>query len=525
MAAVSPEPLRSPLPRIQLRDWRSPALRSPGQRSWSWSTIGAGAVCGIVAYPKFHREVAPKSLKSSSLFAKLKKTVTENDESTPSVPGLPPAVRLGNERDESEKWRRWLHSTAQRAAEKGRMARERASILLSKLRKASKRHHLKPRKLIQSVWWSLKDSWCRIKPRQRILSVVLAFLLLITLWPSQHVTQAPKIQDQSIAQLSPGEESRLQMLSQTTPGVVYVKGKPAPWISEKENQGEFVPGGSAWIFDNRHVVTSLKNIENARRGSLKVVLEDRTELPARIIGVDTGSDLAVLELPKTAIRQSLPVLPLGASASLRLGQDVILVGREATLDMRISKGVIYGLGQPLEVVDGDLPVQSCIQTDVLMNPRNRGGPLLNSRGQVIGMAVGQAENQVGQAIPSDSLQKHVQSIISNGHVTRPSLGMYLAPDGFAEKLGVNGGGVVVQEVLPGSPAKKAGLRKGDIIISQGDHPIHRMDDLITVLEPFSPGDHFSLTVLRQTAGQGTFAPFSSQTYSQVDLIVRAETDA
>ena len=81
--------------------------------------------------------------------------------------------------------------------------------------------------LIQSVWWSLKDSWCRIKPRQRILSVVLAFLLLITLWPSQHVTQAPKIQDQSIAQLSPGEESRLQMLSQTTPGVVYVKGKPA----------------------------------------------------------------------------------------------------------------------------------------------------------------------------------------------------------------------------------------------------------------------------------------------------------
>ena len=523
--AVSPEPLRSPLPQIQLRDWRSPgSVRSLERRSWS--TIGAGAVCGIVAY---RREVTPKSfksLKSSSLFAKLKKTVTENDESAPGTRPLPPAVRLGsNERDESaERWRQWLHSTAQKAAKKGRMARERASILLSKLRKASKGRHLKPRKLIQSVWWSLKDSWCRIKPRQRILSVALAFLLLITLWPSQHVTQAPKIQDQSIAQLSAGEESRLQMLSQTTPGVVYVKGKPAPWISEKENQGEFVPGGSAWIFDNSHVVTSLKNIEHARRGSLKVVLEDRTELPARIIGADTGSDLAVLELPKTAIRQPLPVLPLGASASLRLGQDVILVGREATLDMRISKGVIYGLGQPLEVVDGDLPVQSCIQTDVLMNPRNRGGPLLNSRGQVIGMAVGQAENQVGQAIPSDSLQKHVLTIISSGHVTRPSLGMYLAPDGFAEKLGVNGGGVVVQEVLPGSPAKKAGLRKGDIIISQGDHPIHRMDDLITVLEPFSPGDHFSLTVLRQSAGEGTFAPFSSQTYSQVDLIVRAESD-
>ena len=540
-------PLLDPMPRarvqrVQLLDrWTAP---EPG---WSgWTSDKAFGMAGIVAAGA---AAGPKKRTAqSSLFAALKKTeLTEtlgpsrplqNSNSGTKGTGSKGTKASGNpgnlgsethgKDDATRPWKQWLHDKAERAAQKAAQARKHASVLWSKVRKASPRvKGIKPRKLAQSVWWSAKDSWSRTKPRQRLLSLFLAFILLMTLWPSKPAPVIPTADsDQSIVRLLPEEEARLQMLSQTTPGVIYVKGKPAPWISEKERQGEFVPGGSAWVFDDRHVVTSLKNIEQARRGSLKVVLEDRSELPARVIGVDTGSDLAVLELPKTATAR-LPVLPLGPSASLRLGQDVVLVGREATLDMRISKGVVYGLGQPLALVDDghqDHPVQSCIQTDVLMNSRNRGGPLLNSRGQVIGMAVGQAENQVGQAIPSDSLRKHVLSIISSGHVMRPSLGMYLAPDGFAEKLGVTSGGVVVQEVIPGSPAKQAGLRTGDIIVAQGDSPIHRMDDLISVLEPFNPGDYFSLTVLRQTSGEGVFAPFSSQTYSQVDLTVRAESN-
>lgn len=566
MAAIGPsEPTPSiqRVQRVQLHDaWRRPPepsrpsrLSRPSRpsRSWQrnggngdngqrWETEAIGVVmAGIVAQcPKCSKRRAT----SSSLFAALKKTELTETAPGPSRPLGPPQNSSMNsgtssntqgmteDSEEMKRWKEWLHDKAEKAAEKARAARKHASVLATKLRKASKRvRGFKPGKLAQSAWWSVRDSWSRTRPRQRILSVALAFLLLMTLWPSHPVNQSSDLpSEQSIVRLSPDEEARLQMLSQTTPGVVYVTGKPAPWISETENQGEFVPGGSAWVFDSHHVVTSLKNIEQARRGSLKVILEDRTELPARVIGVDTGSDLAVLELPKTATAgQSLPVLPLGPSASLRLGQDVVLVGREATLDMRISKGVVYGLGQPLALVDADghrdLPVQSCIQTDVLMNSDNRGGPLLNSRGQVVGMAVGaDARAQVGQAIPSDSLQKHVLSIIASGHVTRPSLGMYLAPDGFAEKLWVTGGGVVVQEVIPGSAAKQAGLRTGDIIISQGDNPIHRMDDLMTVLEPFSPGDYFSLTVLRQTSGESIFAPFSSQTYSQVDLTVRSESE-
>ncbi|CAK9117113.1 unnamed protein product [Durusdinium trenchii] len=537
MALVGPS-----LDRLQLRHpWRC-APHEPQERS-SWQpdkAIGA-VLAGIAATqspgrprsgPKGLAAKLSKELKGFKLSeekarkpTKVNKELEEfeklqNEQLTNSVPEG--ADKSQSELDNSklkESWQ-WLRSKAHKAARQASTVRQHASVLFSKVQQNSQK--VQPVKRAKSAWRVIRESWSGTKPRQQLLTFVLAVLLLIAVWPSRSIPQVSGSPEQRMLQLLPEEEARLQMLNDATPGVVYVKGKPALWISEKEEQGAFVPGGTAWIFDNRHVVTSLSNIDQARRGSLKVVLPDRSEVPARVLGVDEGSDLAVLELPaKIALRDALP---LGSSAALRLGQDVILIGREATLDMRISKGVVYGLGQPLALSDqpDGHPVQSCIQTDVLMNPINRGGALLNSRGQVIGMAVGPTdEGSVGQAIPADSLRKHIDSIISNGHVTRPSLGMYLAPDGFAEKLGVGGGGVVVQEVIPGSAAKKAGLKAGDIIIAQGDHAVHRMDDLITVLEPFSPGDHFSLTVLRQTAGEGIFAPFSPQVYSKLDLTVKA----
>ncbi|CAE7572535.1 ileS [Symbiodinium natans] len=283
------------------------------------------------------------------------------------------------------------------------------------------------------------------------------------------------------------------MLADASPSIVYVTGKPAPWMPTEGPEGEPPgPGGSAWMFDGSHVVTSLSNIDLAQRGSLRVILADRSEMPARVVGT-----------------------------------DVSVVGRRAALDMSVSRGVVYGLGQPL-VLNSDRPVQSSIQTDAVVQPSNRGGPLLNSRGQVVGMAIGAAVVAVGpmegsrisQAIPADSLRKYVQSILDtlgdNGHVSRPALGIYLEPDGFAERLGAHG--VVVEEVLPGA-ARKAGLKAGDIIIFQGDVPIRRMDDLVTALEMYHPGDGFPLRVLRQTAGEGLGAPFSSGAYSTVDLRV------
>eukprot|EP00439_Symbiodinium_sp_Y106_P005573 s1623_g1.t1 len=196
------------------------------------------------------------------------------------------------------------------------------------------------------------------------------------------------------------KEARLQMLADTSPSVVYVTGKPTPWMPKEVPEGGASPGGTAWMFDRRHVVTSLSNIDLAQRGSLRVIFEDRTELPARV--------------------------------------DVTVVGRKPALDMSVSRGVVYGLGQPL-VLNSDRPVQSSIQTDAVIQASNRGGPLLNSRGQVIGMAIGPLEeSRISQAIPADSLRKYVQSILDNGHVSRPALGIYLEPDGFAERLGAHG---------------------------------------------------------------------------------------
>jgi len=410
-----------------------------------------------------------------------------------------------------------------KAARKGwAKARGHTSELLKNVKKSSKEADL-PGRFKKARQLAL-DRWKRTKPSQKLLSCILALLLLLATCrpthppvstPSQLATPAPTLQ------LLPDEEARLQMLADTSPSVVYVTGKPTPWMPKEVPEGGASPGGTAWMFDRRHVVTSLSNIDLAQRGSLRVIFEDRTELPARVVGTDPGSDLAVLEIlwPKRsadAPRQRPPGLTLGASSSLQLGQDVTVVGRKPALDMSVSRGVVYGLGQPL-VLNSDRPVQSSIQTDAVIQASNRGGPLLNSRGQVIGMAIGPLEeSRISQAIPADSLRKYVQSILDNGHVSRPALGIYLEPDGFAERLGAHG--VVVQEVLPG-PARKAGLKAGDIIIFQGDVAIRRMDDLVTALEMYHPGDGFQLRVLRQTAGEGLGAAFSTGSYSTVDLRV------
>ncbi|CAJ1393642.1 unnamed protein product [Effrenium voratum] len=426
-------------------------------------------------------------------------------------------------------WRKLRGAQAEgrgRAGKALRRARAKSKDLWAEAKRRLQR--LEGPRRLRMAGSSLRTAWKRVSLPQQVLTLVLALLLLVATCrlPRTHPALqvgAERALQAPLLQLLPEEEARLQVLQETSKGVFYVRGQPAPWLSEKESQGAFVPGGTCWLFDDTHVVTSLSNIDLARRGSLRLLLPDRSELPLRVLGVDEGSDLAVLELtPKAAARVKATPLALGSSASLRLGQEVLVLGREATLDMRVSRGVVYGQGQPL-VLKKDHPIQSCIQTDAVMTSSNRGGPLLNSRGQVIGMAVAQTEDpRIGQSIPSDSLRKHVSSILASGRVSRPALGMFLAPDGFAEKLGVAKGGVVVEEVLPGSPAKKAGLRAGDIIISRGDLVIRRMDDLITALEPIQSGDHFSLTVLRQTAGEGKlFAPFSSSTYSQIDLTVAA----
>lgn len=477
--------------------WQRPVVRPAPRRRALAPAVGA-AVAGIVG----HSSQGQASGKRLRLGAK----------ESPVLEGVP-KVPLEQQRSGQQLWH-YVRQEAERARERLRAVGKQVVEKSKTVRSSERWKNLEKRWRNGRTW--ARGSWksCRtwMRPRQRLLSLLLALLLLTALWPHP-VQQVPGVVvEQASMQLLPAEEARLQMLQQVSGGVVYVKGQPAPWISEKEQMGSFVPGGTAWVYDARHVITSLRNLEQARQGSLQVILPDRTELPARLVGSDPGSDLAVLELRG---RNCLPqTLALGAG--VRLGQDVIILGREATLDMRISKGVVYGTGQPL-VLETSNPVQSCIQTDALMNLENRGGPVINSNGQVVGMAL--SGDAIGQALPIDSLRKHVVSILAKGHVTRPSLGLYLAPDGFAEKLGLLEGGVVVSEVLPGSSAHQAGVRPGDVLVAQGEHRIHRMDDLIQALEPVVPGEDFVLTVLRPK--KDLFSPFSPQSYTQLDISVRA----
>ena len=470
--------------------WPRPVVR-PAPRHGHCAPLVAAAVAGVV-----HRAEAGAS-KRLRLAAKQ------------SPVGVPQVPLLAEHSSTREVWQE-VREAVKRARERCGKVKEQLVERSKSLRGSRRWKEVKKRWQNGSKWargrWTCCWAWMR--PRRRLLSLLLALLLLTALWPHP-VQQVPGVVvEQASMQLLPAEEARLQMLQQVSSGVVYVKGQPAPWLSEKEQLGSFVPGGTAWVYDSKHVITSLRNVEQARQGSLQVVMPDRSELPARLVGSDPGSDLAVLELRgRTAFSETLAL-----GAGVRLGQDVMILGREATLDMRISKGVVYATGQPL-VLDTSQRVQSCIQTDALMTVANRGGPLVNSRGQVVAMALGD-----GQALPIESLRKHVVSVLAKGHVSRPSLGLFLAPDGFAEKLGLSQGGVVITEVLPGSPAAAAGLRPGDVLVKQGEQPIRRMDDLIQVLEPVVPGEDFTLTLLRPK--KSLFSPAASG-YMQLDLSVRA----
>merc|ERR1719382_67274 len=192
-----------------------------------------------------------------------------------------------------------------------------------------------------------------------------------------------------------------------------------------------------------------------------------TELPARIVGADPGTDVAVLQVDppksskKTKTAKPLKVLRLGDSSGMRVGQEVYAIGNPFGLDHTLTKGIVSGVGRTIMSVGGR-PIQGAIQTDASINPGNSGGPLLNSRGQVIGMntvifSPSGASAGVGFAIPSDTVAARVGSILRYGYVKRASMGVYLGQDGLAKSLVGKDGGIIVG-LQDGSAAGTAGMR-------------------------------------------------------------------
>jgi 2-alkenal reductase len=289
----------------------------------------------------------------------------------------------------------------------------------------------------------------------------------------------------------------IEAVNNVAPAVVTINVTVATGGSGSGSGFIFDPDG--WILTNRHVAGDAS--------SMIVTLADSRQFDARLIGVDTLTDLAIIKIDATG----LPTAPIGTSASLEIGQKAIAIGNPlGDYADTVTTGVVSGLGRQIVAGDGlsSEALNHLIQTDAAINPGNSGGPLVNSIGQVIGIntAIATSAEGIGFAVPID-FAKPIMALALNGEeIARPYIGvrytmitLQLAED---EDLPVEDGALVVAgangqpAVSPGSPAEEAGLQEGDIITALGGRAVEDEHDLVVLLLPYRPGNTVTLTVLR-----------------------------
>jgi serine protease Do len=249
------------------------------------------------------------------------------------------------------------------------------------------------------------------------------------------------------------------------------------------------------VLTNKHVVLDEK-------ADYTVFTNDGQKFPAKVIAKDPLQDLAIIKIESN---EKFTPIKLGDSDNLEIGQTVIAIGN-ALGEFRntVSVGVISGLGRTVTASGGGFieTIEDVIQTDAAINKGNSGGPLLNLKGEVIGintaMALG-AQN-IGFAIPINKAKKDIEQVKTLGKIVYPFLGVrYLLINERVQKeynLGVNYG-ALVKEVIPQSPAFKAALKEKDIILEFNGEKITPENSLKKIIEKYNPGDKVFLKILRK----------------------------
>jgi serine protease Do len=251
--------------------------------------------------------------------------------------------------------------------------------------------------------------------------------------------------------------------------------------------------GTGFLVDEQgHVVTNAHVVDGA--DTVKVKLSDDREYRAKVVGKDVRLDVAVLELQ--AAPRDLPLVSLGQSAALRVGEYVVAIGNPFGLGNTVTMGIVSAKGRSI----GAGPYDDFIQTDASINPGNSGGPLFNLRGQVVGIntAINPQGKGIGFAIPIDAVKDVLPQLISTGHVARGRLGVVIQgmDEDIAKAIGMDHAhGALVEQVEPDSPAQKAGIQSGDVIVALDGADVSRSEDLPRLVARHAPGTHVRLTVL------------------------------
>jgi serine protease Do len=257
--------------------------------------------------------------------------------------------------------------------------------------------------------------------------------------------------------------------------------------------------GSGFIISlDGYIVTNSHVIGNAEQIIVRLSKPRSEEYEATVIGIDELTDLALIKI--TAPR-SLPALVFGSSASLRVGEWVVAVGNPYGLEQTVTVGIVSGKGR----VIGAGPYDDFIQTDASINPGNSGGPLLNMRGEVVGINTAIFSRTggnigIGFAIPMDQARSVIAQLKTAGKVTRGWLGISIQPVtpeiGRMFQIG-DARGALITEVAKGSPAQEVGLRRGDIVTDFDGVPIRESQELPVLVARTAVGKRVKLGVFRE----------------------------
>jgi len=317
------------------------------------------------------------------------------------------------------------------------------------------------------------------------------------------------------AELTPEERVAVAVYENGNRSVVNINTKTVQtdWFMfvEIPSEGE----GSGCVLDRQgHILTNFHVIDGARE--IRVTLFDGKTYDARVVGVDPATDTAVLKIDAPA--ESLYPVVFGNSANLLVGQRVFAIGNPFGLERTLTTGVISSLNRSLPARRAGRQIKSIIQIDAAINPGSSGGPLLDSRGRMIGMNTAIASRTgesagVGFAIPVNTIARVVPQLIQNGRVRRPDSGIArvyqtehglliasLVPNGAAEKAGLRGFKVIRQRKKQGPfvyESQTIDRSAADLIVAVDGQPVKTADDFLSIIDGKNPGDRVVLTIVRE----------------------------